>query len=340
MTELNYSVLYVVSDNDLFETPGDYAARFARDGIRLVPAGVHGAPAETATLAPDADGILMGSGRFPASDELFDALPRCRVILRMGAGYDNVDVPSATRHGIVVSNMPGNIPEEVADHTIALFLACLRRLPQQDRAVRAGNWEPILAAPARRLAGQTMGFVGFGRIARLVSKKMSGFGLRYLAFDPYVNGSTMACLGVESVGFDDLLRRSDVVTLHAPATPETRNMFDARAFSLMKPSAILINTARGFLIEEQALCAALSNGRLRCAGLDVFQDEPIHPHSPLLHLDNVLTTPHVAGYSIEGLEDFFALGHQLLRDCLIHGNTPRWILNPEVLPAGGPEPVE
>ena len=250
----------------------------------------------------------------------------------MGAGYENIDVDSATRHGIVASNMPGNLPEEVADHAIALFLACLRRLPQQDRALRIGIWDPALAAPAQRLRGQTFGFVGFGRIARRVAQKMAGFGLHYVVYDPYTDPGIVTSLGAETVGFEELLQRSDVVSLHLPATSETKNMFNESVFDLMKSSAILINTSRGSQIDEEALYAALSEGRIRCAGLDVFQQEPMAPDSPLLKLDNILMTPHTAGYSIEGLEDFFGFGHRLLSEFLLKRKIPEWTLNPEVLP--------
>jgi D-3-phosphoglycerate dehydrogenase / 2-oxoglutarate reductase len=328
--ELKYTTLFIMPDNDLFYVPEDYSARFAASAVRLVSAPTAAAIPELAALAPDADALLVGSGRYPVSDPLLSLLPRCRLIVRMGAGYDNIDVPAATRRGIVASNMPGNLPEEVADHTIALFLTSLRRIGQQDRAVRARGWDPTLAAPATRLAGQTVGFVGFGRIARLVARKMSGFGLHYLAYDPFIPADAGVELGVRMVSFEELLRHADVVTLHLPATPETRNMFDASAFSLMKPSAILVNTARGFLIDEQALLSALNEGRLRGAALDVFQDEPMRPDNPLLKCDNVVMTPHTAGYSIEGLADFFGFGHSLIADFLTQGVTPRWILNPKV----------
>jgi D-3-phosphoglycerate dehydrogenase / 2-oxoglutarate reductase len=329
--DLKYTTLFVMPDNDLFHVPDDYTARFAASAIRLVSRPPEVEIPELAGLAPDADALLVGSGRYPVSDPLLSLLPRCRLIVRMGAGYDNIDVAAATRRGIVASNMPGNLAEEVADHAITLFLTCLRRIGQQDRALRAGNWCPTLAAPATRLTGQTMGFVGFGRIARLVAKKMLGFGLHYLVYDPYIPADAGAEFGVHRVSLEDLLRQSDVVTLHLPATPETRNLFDAHLLSLMKPSAILVNTARGFLIDEQALLSALNEGRLRGAALDVFQDEPMQPDNPLLKCDNVVMTPHTAGYSIEGLVDFFGFGYSLIAEFLNSGVVPRWILNPDVV---------
>lgn len=328
---MRHTALFVLPDNDLFEVPVDYGDAFARDGIRLVPASAQTSFTDLAQLAPQADGLLVAAGRYLVGDELLDQLPNCRIIVRMGAGYDSIDVDSATRHGILASNMPGNLPEDVADHAVALFLACLRRLPQQDRALRAGIWDPTLAAPAQRLRGQTLGFVGFGRIARKVAKKMAGFDLHYVVYDPYADPGEISSLGAETVSFEELLQRSDVVSLHLPATSETKDMFDERAFDLMKPSAILINTARGAQIDEEALYAALKEGRIRCAGLDVFQDEPISPDSPLLKLDNIFVTPHTAAYSIEGLEDFFGFSHRLLSEFLLEGKPPEWTLNPEVL---------
>jgi D-3-phosphoglycerate dehydrogenase len=273
----------------------------------------------------------MPSARYPVDDELLDALPRCRIVVRMGTGYDNVDLAAATRHGVIASNIPGSTADVVADHTIALILACHRGIGRLDRALRAGVWDPALVAPITRLRGQTLGFVGFGRIARAVASKMAHFGLTYLAFDPYVARESVYNLGVTPVTFEELLQRSDIVTLHLPATPETRKLFDHRTFSLMKPSAILINTARGHLIDEQALCAALREGRIRCAGLDVFEQEPLSQDNPLLKLDNVLLTPHIGGYSVEIVDEYFRFGHQLISEYLREGKIPQWILNPEVL---------
>jgi D-3-phosphoglycerate dehydrogenase len=271
------------------------------------------------------------SGRYPVTAESLSRLNNCGLVVRMGAGYDGIDVPEATRRGVFVANMPANIPEEVSDHAIALFLGCLRHLGRQTLAMRVGQWEPSMSYPTKRLRGQTLGLVGFGRIARKVAEKVVGFGLTRIACDPYVDADAGRPYGVEIVSFDQLLRRSDVVSIHAPATGESCSMFNAEAFTIMKPSAILINTARGALIDEPALIDALREGRILAAGLDVFEDEPIKPDNPLLKLDNVIVTPHVASYSEEGLVDYFRAARSIATDFVLREQVPDSIVNPEVL---------
>jgi len=165
----------------------------------------------------------------------------------------------------------------------------------------------------------------------MVAQKMARFGLKYIAYDPYITQDSVASYGVDLVCFDELLQCSDIVTVHLPATDETRKMFDKRAFSLVKPSAIFVNTARGHLVDEEALCAALSNGRVLAAGLDVFENEPLAPDSPLLQMDNVLMTPHIGGCSEETVSEFSSLAYQLVSEFLLEGKIPEWILNPDVL---------
>ena len=326
-----HQFLYIGTDSRLTKEPDWFKEAFARDGLVFVR-GDHGASeAENAALVPEARAILVSSGRYPVTSESFGRLKNCGLVVRMGAGYDTVDVAEATRRGVIVANMPANIPEEVSDHAITLFLACLRRLIPQTLALRSGRWDPYLSYPTMRLRGQVLGLVGCGRIARKVVKKVSGFGLTCIAYDPYADPDEVAQCGVELVSFDELLRRSDVVSIHAPATEETRGLFDAEVFAKMKPSAILINTARGALIDEPALVAALREGKIRAAGLDVFAKEPVSPDNPLLQLDNVVLTPHIAGYSEEGMVDYFQAGHRLISDFVLRGQVPESIVNPEVL---------
>ena len=326
-----HQFLYIGTDSRLHKEPDWFKEAFARDGLVFVR-GDHGASeAENAALVPEARAILVSSGRYPVTSESFGRLKNCGLVVRMGAGYDTVDVAEATRRGVIVANMPANIPEEVSDHAIALFLACLRRLVPQTLALRSGRWDPYLSYPAMRLRGQVLGLVGCGRIARKVVKKVSGFGLTCIAYDPYADPDEVAQCGVELVSFDELLRRSDVVSIHAPATEETRGLFDAEVFAKMKPSAILINTARGALIDEPALVAALREGKIRAAGLDVFAKEPVSPDNPLLQLDNVVLTPHIANYSEEGMVDYFQAGHRLISDFVLREQVPESIVNPDVL---------
>ena len=323
--------LFIVTDSRLHQPPDWFFEAFARDGLELVECGAWTPEAENVALAPDARAMLVGSGRYPVTSESLSRLENCGLVVRMGAGYDTVDVAEATRRGVIVANMPANIPEEVSDHAIALFLTCLRRLVPQTNAMRAGQWEPYVSYPAMRLRGQTLGLVGCGRIARKVVAKVAGFGLTCIAFDPYAKAADVAELGIELVGFDELLRRADVISLHAPATAETRGLFNATVFAKMKPSAILINTARGALVDEPALVAALQTRQIRAAGLDVFAEEPIKPDNPLLQLDNVVLTPHVASYSEGGLVDYFQAGHRLISEFVLYGKMPDSIVNPDVL---------
>jgi D-3-phosphoglycerate dehydrogenase len=327
----SHQFVYIATDNPLYKEPDWFEEVFARDGLSFVWCSPRSGEAENAALLPQAKALLVGSSRYPVTAESFDRLQDCGLVVRMGAGYDTIDVAAATGHGVMVANMPANIAEDVSDHAIALFLACLRRLVPQTAAIRSGTWDPYLTYPAMRLRGQVLGLVGCGRIARKVIEKVSGFGLTCIAFDPYADPAEVKQCGAEPVTFDELLRRSDVVSIHAPDTVETRGMFDREAFAKMKPTAILINTARGALVDEPALVSALSDGRIRAAGLDVFAKGSLPPDDPLLQLDNVVLTPHVAGYSEEGLVDYFQAAHRLISDFILRGQVPESIVNPEVL---------
>jgi len=325
------TVLYIATRNPLYQEPDWFREAFQRDGIRFVRADERASEAENAALAPDADAMLVCAGRYPVTAQSFERLRNCGLVVRMGVGYEMVDVAEATRRGILVANMPASIAEDVSDHTIALMLACLRYLVPQTAAMRSGRWAPQISRPTVRLRGQVLGLVGCGDIARRVVQKSAGFGLTYIGYDPYLDPALAAKYGIELVSFDELLQRADIISIHAPATPETRQMFDAAAFSKMKTSAVLVNTARGALVDEGALVTALRTGQIRAAALDVFANEPIPSDSPLLALDNVVLTPHVAGYSTEGVLDYFRAGHRLIADFLLWGQAPKSMVNPEVL---------
>lgn len=326
-----HKLLYIGTNNRLYQEPDWFKSAFDRDGVLFIRGDHLLSETENAALLPDARAMLVCAGRYPVTAQSFERLKNCGLVVRMGAGYETVDVAEATRWGVIVANMPANIPEEVSDHAIALFLACLRRLIPQAVAMRSGQWEPYVSYPTTRLRGQVLGLVGCGRIACKVVKKTAGFGLTYIGHDPYIAPAVAAQYGIELVSFDELLRRADAISIHAPVTPETQRMFNADAFAKMKPSAILVNTARGVLVDEGALVAALRAGRIRAAALDVFADEPISPNSPLLELENVVLTPHVAGYSEEGLLDYFQAGYRLVSEFLLQNKVPESIVNPEVL---------
>jgi len=252
-------------------------------------------------VARDADALLVCYAKLPG--ELVRELTRCKVIGRTGLGVDNIDLAVAREREIVVTYVPDYCMDEVSDHAMALLLALARKIPYANSLVQRGRWEMAAVAPIHRLKGQTLGLVGFGNIPRALAPKAKAFGLRVLAYDPFVARDKFASSGVEGVGFDELLASSDFVSVHAPLTPQTRGLINASAFAKMKPGALLINTARGPLIDEKALIAALDSGRLGGAALDVLETEPPPKDDPLIGRANVVLTPHTAFYSIEALEE-------------------------------------
>jgi D-3-phosphoglycerate dehydrogenase len=252
-------------------------------------------------VARDADAILVTYAKLPG--DLLRQLTRCKAIGRFGLGVDNIDLPAAKELGIAVNYVPDYCLREVSDHAMALLLALARKVPFSNRLVQSGRWEVPPIVPLRRLDGQVLGLVGFGNIPRALAPKAKAFGLNVLTHDPYVKPEALAAAGVEGVSFDDLLARSDFISVHAPLMPQTRGLMNAAAFAKMKKGALLINTARGPLVDEAALVAALDAGQLGGAALDVVTTEPLAKDSPLLGRDNVIVTPHTAFYSVEALEE-------------------------------------
>ena len=263
--------------------------------------------ADLIATARDADAVISAGPGLTAN--AIRGLEKCRVIVRASVGYDMIDVDAATERGVMVANLPDYCIEEVADHALTLTLALARRLTYMERVVRQGHWSQRGArstiervGPVERLSSQTLGIVGFGNIGRLVARKASGVGWRILAADPFVDAATARGLGVELVPLDRLLAESDFVTLHVLLNAHTRHMIGAEQLAAMKRSAYLVNTCRGPVIDEPALVDALRTGQIAGAGLDVFEEEPIRPDNPLLQMDNVILTPHLAVYSRQALE--------------------------------------
>jgi D-3-phosphoglycerate dehydrogenase len=252
-------------------------------------------------VARDADAILVTYAKLPG--ELLQQLKRCKVIGRFGLGVDNIDIPAAARLGIVVTYVPDYCLREVSDHAMALLLALARKVPFSNRLVQSGRWEVPPIVPLRRLEGQVLGLVGFGNIPRALVPKAKAFGLTVITHDPYVAPDVTKALDVDNTSFDDLLARADFISVHAPLTSATRGIIGATAFARMKKGALLINTARGPLVDEAALVAALDSGLLGGAALDVVTTEPPAKDSPLLGRDNVILTPHTAFYSVEALDE-------------------------------------
>jgi D-3-phosphoglycerate dehydrogenase len=249
-------------------------------------------------VARSADAVLTTYAKL--TGDMIRQMTRCRIIARFGIGVDNVDIPAATAQGIVVTKVPDYCIDEVSDHAMALLLALVRKIPFSNSLVRAGRWEMPAVVPIQRLRGRVLGLIGFGRIPQLVAPKAKAFGLRVVTFDPYVSPDVLARAGVEGVTFDELVKISDYISIHCPLMPETHHLFNAEVFSRMKPSAYLVNTARGPIIDEAALAHALDQKQLAGAALDVMEKEP-PAGSALLGRDNVIVTPHTSFYSEESL---------------------------------------
>jgi D-3-phosphoglycerate dehydrogenase / 2-oxoglutarate reductase len=252
-------------------------------------------------VARDSDAILVTYAKLPG--ELLRQLRRCKVIGRFGLGVDNIDIKAAAELGIAVTYVPDYCMHEVSDHAMALLLALARKIPLSDELVQAGRWEMPAVVPIHRLAGRVLGLVGFGNIPRALAPKAKAFGLRVIAHDPFVSPAVFAAAGVEAMSFEVLLAIADFVSIHAPLVPATRGLFNAEVLREMKKGAFLINTARGPLVDEAALIAALDSGHVGGAALDVVAVEPLAPDSKLIGRDNVILTPHTAFYSVEALEE-------------------------------------
>lgn len=289
-------------------------------------------PAEFAAGARDAD-ALMTSWGMHVDKQVIDSLDKCVVIGVSSVGVDLVDVEAATAAGIIVTNVPDVFIEEVGDHAMMLLLDVARMTKEMSHLARDGRWyeaRPLLSERPR-LLGQTLGFYGFGNVARCVARRAKPFGLHLLAFDPYVSELEMTGAGVEPVGFNELLARSDFVSIHAPRNTETEHAFNAAAFSHMKPTAIIVNTARGSIIDEPALVEALRNGVIAGAGLDVLEKEPPEPDNPLLTMANVVVTPHVASATSRMRpETRRRAGREVAM--VLQGRWPMSCVNPTVLP--------
>lgn len=295
-------------------------------GVRLVPAQCHSA-AELAVVAAEADAVL--NQYLPVDAAAINACRRCRVISRYGVGFDTVDVAAATSAGVCVTNVPDYCVGEVSDHALALLLAAARQVVALHTHVVAGRWEARSGQAIRRLDGQVLGLVGFGRMARALAAKAAPLGLRRLAHDPYVADDAMRSAGVEPVGLEALLSAADFVSLHIPLEAGTRGLIDARRLGWMKPTAWLINTARGPIVDGAALLTALASGRLGGAALDVWEEEPLPTDHPLRRMPRVILTPHIAWYSVES-------EHELRRKAagnvvaVLRNERPSHLVNPEV----------
>ncbi len=272
-----------------------------------------------------ADGIIVNLA--PISAKVIDALNRCRIISRYGVGYDNVDVPAATAKQIWVANVPDYCGEDVSDQAMALLMSCIRKVALRDRQVRAGIWDIQSAGPEWRIQGKTLVFFGFGQIARILHRKLGGFQLkRVLVYDPFLDEAAIRALGAAKTDWDTALREGDFFSIHMPLNDKTRGMFNEAAFSKMKPTAIIINTSRGPIIDERALYRALTEHQINSAGLDVFEKEPVNHDNPLLTLDNITVSGHTGWYMEESQTELKRKAAENVRDALITGR-PKYAVN-------------
>jgi D-3-phosphoglycerate dehydrogenase len=277
--------------------------------------------------AREADGLLVTYAKINA--DMIREMKKCRIISRFGIGVDNVDIEAATRQGIVVTKVPDYCIDEVSDHAMALLLSLVRKIPFSSARAHAGRWEMPAVAPIHRLRGTVLGLVGFGRIPQLVAPKAKAFGLRVVAYDPYVPQAVMDQAGVGRVEFAELLKTSDYISIHSPLLPETHHLFSTEVFRQMKPGAVIVNTSRGPVVDEAALAAALDAKQIAGAALDVLEQEP-PVSSPLFGRDNVILTPHTSFYSVESLEELQTkAAEEVVR--VLSGQPPRNPVNPEAL---------
>lgn len=277
--------------------------------------------------AAGASGIETSYGEFPR--EVFEALPDLKVLSRTGVGVDTIDLQAATEHGVVVCNVPGYATEVVSDHAIALTLDVLRRTNELDADVRTGIWDFSRRRPLGQVKGRVFGVAGMGHIGRAAARKAAGLGFSVICWSHSLEPGTVTPEGYEVVAFDDLLRRSDVVSFHTALTPATHHLLDAKGLALMKPGAIVVNTSRGAVVDTAALAQALTQGKLWGAGIDVFEQEPISPNDPLLKAPHTVLTPHCAYWSEESGVELRTRAMQAVIDVL-QGKRPQDVVNPQV----------
>lgn len=284
--------------------------------------------------AGDADAVIVGPTE-PYTRQVIEALTKCKVISRSGIGCNNIDLLAATKVGIPVAYVPDASTVEVSDHALALLLSLSRRIIPINKLAKDGTWQPgktvipSVMKPIRRLSEQTLGLYGLGRIGSSVCKKARGFGLKVLTYDPFVSDAVAIEKGAEKVDFEELLIRSDYISLHAPLTRETAQVFGLDQFKKMKPTAYIINTARGGLINEPDLVTAIKDGLIAGAGLDVTDPEPPKQDNPLLELESVIITAHTSFYSERSVSELSQNAVEAVVAAL-QGQWPRNIINPDV----------
>jgi len=316
---------------DYIEPDLDWETKeMARRGVEFQTHQLKFAPVADVVAATRAADLVVVN-MVPITSEIISQWEKCRLVIRHGVGYDNVDLKALGTAGIPLCYIPDYCAEEVAEQAIALLMGCGRRLVKSRRVLEdssaRGSWDFADVVPVFRMAGQTLGIIGCGRIGSLVYKKLQSFGFKFLICDPYMSEKRRHELGVELVDHETVFRNSDFITIHTPLNPETRHLVNARTLAMMKPTAYLVNTARGPMVDAQALADAVKNGVIAGAGIDVFDVEPPRPDFPLFGLPNVILTPHLAWYSENAGRRIREL-IVLEIDRFLAGQSPRYIAKP------------
>jgi D-3-phosphoglycerate dehydrogenase len=299
---------------------------FTDSGIELVDCnGKCQTEVDVIKYAKDVDALIVQF--VPITRRIIENLPKCKVIVRYAIGLDIIDIPAATERRIMVANIPDYCIDEVADQTLALMLAVTRKIKIAATEVRRGNWSYFKTVPIRRFSAMSLGLISFGNIARNFGAKAQALGFKQIrVYDPYIKTSDIAeYSGYEFVDLPTLLKESDVVSVHAPATAETKHMINRETLALMKDGAYLINTSRGALIDETALAAALAEGKLGGVGLDVLEDEKNGGVSLLLQYDNVIITPHMSWYSVDSIVELQRKAAEQVKQALLEGRPKYWV---------------
>ena len=305
-------------------SPEDPGIKVLLDAGLEVTAHAHFQAPEAQADLEHCDGMIVSLQ--PIDGPQLDRMPNCKVITRLGVGYDNIDVPAATAHGVRITYVPDYGVHEVSTHAITLLLVMARNMESLLKASAEGRWDHGAMGTVQRIQDQTLGVLGLGRIGRQTALKGLGLGMRVLGYDPVIPDEDIRATGIEPADMDRVLVESDYISLHVPSMPETRHIINAAALAAMKPTARIINTARGPLIDEEALLAAVRDGTIAGAALDVFETEPPPEDHPLLHEPNVIVTPHAAWYSEAAKTDMQVKASQDVVNVL-SGNEPVYPLN-------------
>jgi len=316
----SYQVVITDCDHGSIEEEKEELGRM---GAELILAQARGEEALIRSCQ-EADGLINQYALL--TRRVLENLPRCKVVARYGVGVDSIDLKAATDLGIIVANVPDYCIDEVASHTVAMILTLARKTAFFDRKVKSNQWDFRQGVPIDRIQGKTLGLIGCGRIGFEVAKRISAFGVKVLAFDPYIQ---KVAEGMELTDLETILKKSNFISIHCPLNESTRHLIDEKEFQKMERKPFLINTSRGPIVSEKALIKALEEGRISGAGLDVLETEPPDSRNPMLKMENVIFSPHVGFYSVESISELKRRTAKNVADVLM-GKQPRYVVNREV----------